>query len=70
MTVPYKAIIRKDGDWWIGWIEEISGVNCQERTREKLIDTLGITLEEALEINRKEAIDAAGSDYEEELIAL
>ncbi len=70
MTVPYKAIIRKDGDWWIGWIEEISGVNCQERTREKLIDTLRITLGEALEINRKEAIDAAGSDYEEELIAL
>jgi hypothetical protein len=70
MTAPYKAIIRKDGDWWIGWIEEISGVNCQERTREKLIDTLRITLGEALEINRKEAIDAAGSDYEEELIAL
>jgi hypothetical protein len=70
MTAPYKAIIRKDGDWWIGWLEEISGVNCQERTREKLIDTLRITLGEALEINRKEAIDAAGSDYEEELIAL
>ncbi len=28
----YTAVIKQDGDWWIGWIEEISGVNCQGRT--------------------------------------
>ena len=66
----YKAIVRKDGDWWIGWIEEIAGVNCQERSREELLKSLKVTLQEALEFNRKEAIDAAGSDYEEELIAV
>ena len=26
----YTAIIKRDGNWWIGWIEEIPGVNCQE----------------------------------------
>jgi len=45
-----------------GWIEEVLGVNCQERTRDKLLETLRITLREALEFNRGEAIDAAGSN--------
>lgn len=70
MNSTYNAVISKDGDWWIGWIEEVPGVNCQERTREELINTLRITLREALEFNRKEAIDAAGTDHEEELIAV
>ena len=47
----YTAIVKDAGDWWIGWIEELPGVNCQERTREELIETLRITLREALELN-------------------
>jgi predicted RNase H-like HicB family nuclease len=49
MTNSYTAVIKQDGNWWIGWIEEIPGVNCQERTREKLLESLEITLLEALE---------------------
>jgi predicted RNase H-like HicB family nuclease len=48
----YTAIVKQSGDWWIGWIEEVPGVNCQEATREELVDTLRITLAEALELNR------------------
>jgi len=70
MNSTYTALIKQDGDWWIGWIEEVPGVNCQERTRGELIDTLRITLREALEFNRGEAIDAAGSNYDEELIGV
>ena len=66
----YTAIIKKDGEWWIGWIEEVPGVNCQERSREELIETLRITLEEALEFNRHEARSAIGSGYEEETILI
>lgn len=51
MNNQYKAIIKQDGDWWIGWIEEVPGVNCQEATREELLETLRITLQEALEFN-------------------
>lgn len=47
----YTAIVRLAGDWWIGWIKEVPGVNCQERTREKLLKTLSITLSEALEFS-------------------
>ena len=48
MENKYTAIIKKEDDWWIGWVEEISGVNCQERTREELLETLRITLKEGL----------------------
>ena len=65
MPNTYTAITKKDGDWWIGWIEEVPGVNCQERTREELVDTLRITLKEALELNRREAIDAAETGFTE-----
>jgi predicted RNase H-like HicB family nuclease len=61
----YTAVIKQSGPWWIGWIEEIPGVNCQERTREELLETLRITLEEALEFNRREAREAAGDGFEE-----
>jgi len=43
---------QKYGPWWIGWIEEVPGVNCQESTREELIESLMVTLREALEFNR------------------
>lgn len=70
MAQTYTAIIKKHGEWWIGWIEEIPGVNCQEKTRDELIATLRITLKEALEFNRQEAVSAADADYEEQLIQL
>ena len=34
------AITKKRGDWWVGWIEEVPGVNAQEKTKEELICSL------------------------------
>ena len=59
MKNNFTAVVKQDGDWWIGWIEEIPGVNCQEATREGLLETLQITLREALEFNRQEAASVA-----------
>ncbi len=70
MPNTYTAITKKDGDWWIGWIEEIPGVNCQEASREELLESLKTTLEEALELNRQEAIRAAAADYTEEPVSV
>ena len=70
MNSLYTSVIKQEDDCWIGWIEEIPGVNCQEKSREGLMGTLKVTLEEALEFNRQDAITAAGSDYYEEQIAL
>lgn len=66
----YTAIVKAAGAWWIGWIEEVPGVNCQERTREELVETLRITLAEALDFNRAEARRAAGTNFEETRIAV
>ena len=69
MKDTYTAAIKQSGKWWIGWIEEIPGVNCQEATKEELLETLRVTLREALELNRRDAIEAAGEDFEETPIA-
>lgn len=65
MANTYTAITKQDGDWWIGWIEEVPGVNCQERTREELLGSLRDTLRKALDFNREEAIQAATPGYTE-----
>ena len=64
----YKAIIQRDGDWWIGVVEEIHGVNSQGATREELMDNLRSALQEAIEMNRADARAAANGNYEEESI--
>ncbi len=61
----YNAVIRQDGPWWIGWIEEVPGVNSQGATREELIANLREALAEALEMNREDARKAAGESFEE-----
>ena len=66
----YTAVVKQVGDWWIGWVEEVSGVNAQESTREGLVASLKVVLQEALEMNRAEARAAAGSSYEELALAL
>lgn len=70
MANTYTAVTKQDGGWWIGWIEEVPGVNCQERTRPELLASLRTTLTEALEFNRGEAIASAKPDYTEELVTL
>ncbi len=67
MNSEYTAVIKQDGEWWI---EEVPGVNCQETTREELIESLRVTLREALELNREDALSAAGDRYTEERIAV
>jgi predicted RNase H-like HicB family nuclease len=69
MKDNYTAVIKKSGGWWIGWIEEVPGVNCQEPTRQELVESLRVTLREALEFNRRDALEAAGEEFDEEPIA-
>ena len=70
MKQSYTAVVKQDADWWIGWVEEVPGVNCQEPTREELLKSLRVTLAEAIEFNRTEARSAAGKGYEELQIAV
>ncbi len=67
-TRGYTAVIKQDEGWWIGWIEEVTGVNSQGKTRLELMQNLRSALREALEFNRAEALAAAQNDFEEEHI--
>jgi len=64
-AATYTAVIRRDGRWWIGWVEEVPGVNSQGETREELLSNLREALSEAIEMNREEARKAAGEQFEE-----
>jgi predicted RNase H-like HicB family nuclease len=65
MSPTYTAVIQHHDEWWIGWVEEVPGVNSQGRTREELLDNLRDALEEALEMNRADARAAAVGAFEE-----
>jgi len=68
--MQYTAVIKHETDWWYGWIEEVPGVNCQEKSHEELVETLRVTLKEALEFNKNDAISSAGKGFKEEIIAV
>ena len=70
MTTEYTAVVKQEGEWWLGWIEEVPGVNCQERTYDELRETLQVTLKEALEFNRLDALTAAGEGFRKDKIAI
>jgi predicted RNase H-like HicB family nuclease len=68
MEKSFTAVIKQDGNWWIGWIEEIPGVNSQGLSRTELIENLRSALQEAIEMNREEARAAAVDNFTEEKI--
>jgi predicted RNase H-like HicB family nuclease len=65
MKNEYTAVIQQDGRWWVGWLEEIPGVNSQGETRDELMENLRSALVEALEMNRSEARKSAVPGFEE-----
>jgi predicted RNase H-like HicB family nuclease len=46
--MEYRAVIKKSDNWWIGWLVDLPGVNAQEKSRAKLIESLKIGAEDML----------------------
>jgi predicted RNase H-like HicB family nuclease len=46
--MKFRALIKRSGDWWIGWLIDLPGVNAQEKTREELLESLKIGAEDML----------------------
>jgi predicted RNase H-like HicB family nuclease len=65
MKAEFTAIIKQDGDWWLGWIEEIPGANAQEKTKEELMMSLREAAKDILELHRQAARQEAQSEFEE-----
>ena len=47
--MKYRAVIKKKGEWWIGWLIDLPGVNAQERTQKKLLESLKVCAKEMME---------------------
>lgn len=62
MTHEFTPVIQKNGRYWIGWIEEMPGVNSQGETREELLGNLASARSEMLELIEA---DARSMDSEE-----
>jgi hypothetical protein len=41
-------MVKRSDGWWIGWLLDLPGVNAQERTRGKLIESLRIGAQDML----------------------
>ena len=58
MTRQFTAIYKKSGKWYLGWVEEIPGVNTQGKTlkeaKENLKEALLLILETNRFLNKKE----------------
>jgi len=46
--MKFRAVVKKSGGWWIGWLVDLPGVNAQERTQKELIESLRIGAEDML----------------------
>ena len=67
----FTAIAIQREGCWIGWVAEVPGVNAQAATRGGLLVDLRSALGEALEMNRADAVAAAGAEpFEEVPIAI
>jgi predicted RNase H-like HicB family nuclease len=56
MATIYSAVIQERDGLWLGWVEEVPGVNAQAPTREELMEDLRSALAEALEMNRADGL--------------
>jgi predicted RNase H-like HicB family nuclease len=69
----FTAVFERDGDWWVGYVEELPGANTQGRTldeeRENLKEATAMVIEANRELTRLE-ITGSGAIREELLVAV
>ena len=48
--MEYHATIEKSEGWWIGWLDDLPGVNAKERTQEELLESLRVGAKDMLDL--------------------
>ncbi len=52
MTATFTAVFEQDGDWWVGYVEELPGANTQGATLDEARENLKEAVELIIEANR------------------
>jgi predicted RNase H-like HicB family nuclease len=53
MQHTFTAVFDRDGDWWIGYVEELPGANTQGRTLEEARTNFKEAVRLVIEANRE-----------------
>ncbi len=53
MKNKFTAVFEQDGDWWIGYVEELPGANTQGATLEEARENLREAVQLIIETNRE-----------------
>jgi predicted RNase H-like HicB family nuclease len=48
----FTAVYKQDGDWWVGYVEELPGAHTQGRTLDEARENLKVATRLILEANR------------------
>lgn len=49
----FTAVFEQDGNWWIGWVEELPGANTQGRTLDEARENLKEAVRLVIDANRE-----------------
>lgn len=49
----FTAVFEQEGEWWIGYVEELPGANTQGRTLEEARENLKEAVRLVIEANRE-----------------
>ncbi len=59
MVSKFTAVFEQEGDWWMGYVEELPGANTQgatlEETRENLKEAIQLIIEANRELAQRES---------------
>lgn len=55
----FTAVFQRDGNWWVGWVEELPGANAQERTLDEARESLKEAARDIIAANREIAQQAS-----------
>lgn len=62
MPATFTAVFRHEGDWWIGFVEELPGANTQGATLDEARDNLQEAVALIIEANRELARAATAGE--------
>lgn len=65
MDEHYTVVTQQQGEWWIGWIEEVPGANSRGATRAELLENLEAALDVMLAANADAWVAEANRRAEE-----